>query len=419
MSSGHVKFLLLGGGSAAASAAEAIRSADPAGEVLLVSAESSRPYHRAPLARGYLRRELRPDDLFTHPANWYAENNISLRTGVRALALDMGKHKASLSSGAEVLFDQLLIATGASPRHLDIPGNTLPGTIHLRTFEDADRIHHAADVALAVSKGRVAVIGSGLVAAEVAASLALRKGNTAGKPLAVTLLCSKSHLFEGLVGENAARAVTRALESLGVTVKAGSPITALEGDGRVQRVILAGNSAAPIDCDLTVIAEGWLASRELLRGTSLAAEKAILVDERGRTNLPGIYAAGECAAMFDPVFGKHRVLDHWDVTVSRGLVVGANMAGLNRPWEGVTVHRAEVGPTRVVVMGEPRFTERRIVRDAGDQGLAEFAVDKQGQICAAALVNWRPPEGIIESMVRARVPIAGREEELRDPNRAL
>jgi NADPH-dependent 2,4-dienoyl-CoA reductase/sulfur reductase-like enzyme len=435
MANGHVKYLLLGGGSAAASAAEAIRRHDPVGDILLVSTESLRPYQRPPLARGYLRRELRLDELFVHPSDWYTKLHVTLRTGVRALALDANKRAVTLSDSSEVLYDRLLIATGASARHLDIPGDrvgaVIPGVMHLRTIEDVDRIHHAADVALASGRGRVAVIGCTLMAAEVAASLRLRKNNpvptapnglpipgAVARPLEVTLVCPRPQLFAGLAGDFVSRAGTRALEQLGVTVLLNHPVTSLEGDGRVQRVVIGGGQG-PVPCDFAIVAEGWTPSKDLLRGTAVAAEKAILTDVRGQTNLPDIYAAGECAAMFDPVFGKHRLLDHWDVTVSRGLTVGANMAGADEPWAGVTVHRAEIGSTRLVVMGEPRFAERRLIRDLGEQGQAELALDREGRVCAAALVNYRPPENAIDALIRSKTSVQGREEDLRDPTKQL
>jgi 3-phenylpropionate/trans-cinnamate dioxygenase ferredoxin reductase component len=402
MAGTHVKYLLLGGGSAAASCAAAIRRIDATGELMLVSAETSRPYHRPPLARGYLRREMRIEDLFSHPSGWYGEQHITLHTGLRALALDLPRAAVTLSDGREIHYDKLAIATGATARSLSVPGANLPGAMTLRTVEDADRIHHAADVALSVGRGQVVVVGSQMVAAEIAASLAQRR-NPGGKPLVVTLVCGRRHLLEGLVGETAGAAIGKALEALDVRVICGPAVTALEGDGRVQRVALSGGESVP--CDFAVIGEGWSASKDLLRGTALAAEKAILTDATGRTSVAGVYAAGECAAMFDPVFGKHRVLDHWDVTVSRGLVVGANMAGADSPWSGVTLHRAEIGKTRVLLMGEPRFTTRTVVRTSEEGTIIEVAVDREGRACAAAVVGTSDTSPEAEAMVRGRLPV--------------
>lgn len=415
MGSIHVKYLLLGGGSAAAACAQAIREVDSGGEIMLVSAEAGRPYHRPPLARGYLRREISLEQIFFHPADWYSNHGVTLRTSTRAMALDVAKRVVTLVDGTPVLFDKLGIATGAVARTLEVPGGTMPGVMGFRTVEDVNRIHHAAEVALKGPVGRAAVVGSGLIAIEVAASLA-KMADPEGRWLRVALVCGKPHLLDGLAGESVGRILARRLDEIGVEVRTGDPVVAIEGDGRAQRVRTTG-AAHP--CDFVVAAEGWTPSKEFLRGTNITAEKAILTNPHGETSVPGIFAAGECAAMFDPVFGKHRVLDHWDVTVSRGLVVGANMAGANSAWKGVTVHRAEVGGTRVVVMGEPRFADRRIVRDMGTAGLAEIGVDRQGKVASVVLIGLTELEEVFGELVRSRTDVSGREEALRDPKQPL
>ncbi|MFN4241656.1 MAG: NAD(P)/FAD-dependent oxidoreductase [Tepidisphaerales bacterium] len=443
----HVKYLLLGGGSAAASAAGAIRQRDPSGELWLVSNESARPYHRPPLARGYLRRELRLEDLFVHPGDVYSKWRVTLRTNVRALSLDVPKRSVTLSDGHVVLFDRLLLATGALPRGLDVPGapgmpgtavaaavgaaggavggagsgagtgghaGGLPGAMVLRTAADADRILHAIDTAAAVpgrrTPVRTVVVGSTMLAAEVAASLS-KLG------LAVTLATSGVGVMAGLVGAAAERAVRRVLAGQGVEVET-QPVTQLAGDGRVQRVVLADGRTLP--CDVAVLATGFIPAKDLLRGTTIAAEKAILTNARGETSVEGIYAAGECAAMFDPVFGKHRVLDHWDVSVSRGLIVGAAMADPHDPgFLGVTVHRAELGgpdvSRRVVVIGEPRFVRRHLARETAS-GVLEFGIDADGRVCSAVAVAMdADAEAAAQRLVRARLDVSGLEDALRDP----
>lgn len=438
----HVKYLLLGGGSAAASAAGAIRQRDLSGELWLVSNESSRPYHRPPLARGYLRRELRLEDLFVHSTDTYSRLRITLRTNVRALSLDVARRSVTLSDGHEVIFDYLLLATGAVPRGLDVPGaggaasatggvgglagagvrpagGALPGAMALRTAADADRILHAIDTAAAMpgrrTPVRCVVVGATMLAAEVAASLT-KLG------LTVTLVTGGGAVMSGLVGQAAERAVRRILTGLGVEVET-QPVAALSGDGRVQRVVLAGGRTVP--CDLAVLATGFVPAKELLRGTTIAAEKAILTNSRGETSVEGIYAAGECAAMFDPVFGKHRVLDHWDVSVSRGHIVGAAMADpLDPGFPGVTVHRAELGSSdvasRVVVLGEPRFARRHLARETS-AGVIEFGIDAEGRVCSGVTVGAvdAQADATLLAIIRARLEVSGLEDTLRDPSADL
>lgn len=415
MASVHVKYLLLGGGSAAAACAQAIRELDEGGDVMLISAEAGRPYHRPPLARGYLRRELPLEQIYFHPPEWYSSHRVTLRTSTRAMALDVAKRVVTLVDGTQVRFDTLAIATGAIPRPLTVPGGNLPGVMSFRTVEDVNRIHHAAEVAMKNPVGRVVVVGGGVLAVEVAASLATMR-DPAGRKLRVTLACGTDQLLPQLAGRHVSRSLARVLDGLAVEVKHSEPVLSVEGDGRAQRV---RTPSRELQCDFVVAAEGFQPSKEFLRGTNIESEKAILTNPQGETNVPGIFAAGECAAMFDTVFGKHRVLDHWDVTVSRGLVVGANMAGANRPWMGVTVHRAEVGATRVALIGEPRFADRQIVRDLGLEGLAEFGVDREGRICSAVLLGTGSYEDTLVEYVRQRPGVQGKEDSLRDPSQPL
>src|SRR4051794_25446105 len=145
----HVQHLLLGGGVASSSAAAAIRELDQVGSIVIVGAEVVRPYNRPPLSKEFLRSPQPHSELFTQSTGWFAENQIELRTARRASHLDTARRMVTLNNGEEISFDKLLIATGGSPRHLEIPGAQLPNTFYLRSLEDADRLLHA------MSKARV------------------------------------------------------------------------------------------------------------------------------------------------------------------------------------------------------------------------------------------------------------------------
>src|SRR3954469_12887460 len=174
----HVKYLLVGGGVASSSAAAAIRGRDAVGSILLVAQERTRPYHRPPLSKSMLRREVGRDSAYVMPPAWFEQNHVELRTGRRMTRFDANRHAATLDSGEEVSYDRMLLATGAPPLPLDVPGASLPNLYSLRTLEDLDRLSHAIDKARAEGlrhdhgRGRAVVIGGGLVGMEVAASLA-------------------------------------------------------------------------------------------------------------------------------------------------------------------------------------------------------------------------------------------------------
>jgi 3-phenylpropionate/trans-cinnamate dioxygenase ferredoxin reductase subunit len=421
MTKHHVKYLLVGGGVASAAAAESIRARDGEGVVLLIAQEATRPYYRPPLSKEALRDRQPRSAFFAHPAGWYEERNIELRTGRRASHLDTARRSVILDDGVEVSFDKLLIATGASPKHLTIPGHDLPSLHYLRTFEDLERLHNAVDKAKAeghrqvrgTGRGRVAVIGSGLLGAELAASLT-QMG------LEVDWLIRGELPWPKFAGETTGKWVARFLEQRGVAVHAHGVPLRLEGDGRVQRVVLHDQTA--LACDFAVAAIGATPNRELLRGTPIAAEKAILTDQFCRTNVEAIYAAGDCAAIFDPLFGKHRILDHSDSARSLGALAGRNMAGASEAYADVNSFWSDLFDARVRAWGESRHVHHRLVRGnaAGESAsFIEFGLTADDRISQVVAVNYAGDADVLRETVRQRVNISGREEVLKDPSAEL
>src|SRR5687768_15415684 len=334
MSTLHVKYLLAGGGLASSAAARAIRERDTEGSMLLVGQEVHRPYQRPPLSKDFLGGRRRERQSLYQPAiGWFEQHHVALRTGCRAAHLDASRHTVSLDDGGEVSYERLLIATGSSPKHLDLPGADLPNLFYLRTIEDAERIQRAAEKAKAEGRphdrgrGRAVVIGGGHLGVELAAALH-REG------LAVDLAVRHDWPWDKFAGESAGKFIALYLQKAGITVHLNSPAARLEGDGRVQRVALSPGQVLP--CDFAVAAVGPASNKDLLRGSAVTVGKAILVDDHCRTNVPDVYAAGDCAAIFDPLFGKYRVMAHLDDALTTGAVAGHNMAGADEAYRAVT-----------------------------------------------------------------------------------
>ena len=421
MSSVHVKHLLIGGGLATSAAVTAIRKLDPRGEILIVAAEKVRPYNRPPLSKDFLRKQTLKSELFTLPVNWFSDNRVQLRTGLRASHLDTARRVVTLESGQEVSFDTLLLATGLSPLHLRIPGADFPNVHYVRTIDDVERLHNAIDKAKregtkhesGTGRGRVAVIGGGVLGVELAASL-----RQLG--LAVDLLISKPHPWNKFAGEHTGGFLVRYLESHGVTVHTSSMPQRLDGDGRAQRVVIDANKTVP--CDFVVAAVGAIFNRELLRSTPITAEKAILVDDHCRANVPGIYAAGDCAAVFDPLFGKHRVLDHWDNAQVTGTIAGTNMAGGDAKYDTVNLFFSDVFELSMQSWGEARQVDRRLIRgntntDAPD--FVEIGIASDGRIAQIIAMNHKGEDELLKMLIAQRARVDGNEESLKDPSYPL
>ena len=422
MSNLHVKYLLIGAGAASSAAAEAIRARDKEGAVLMIGQEINRPYGRSALGRQFLRHESSRGDLFTHTPQWFAEQNIQLQTGRRAVQLDTMRFSVTLDSGQDISYDQLLLATGATARQLDVPGAALPNTFYVRTVEDAERLQLAVEKAKRegrpqpadqTRRGCATVIGSGLLAIELAASLA-QLG------LSVDLVVAEAHPWESIAGEATGRFLARFLERHGVRVHLGHRAQRLEGDGRVQRAVLDSGDIIP--CDFAVAAIGKQPNKDLLRGTPISAEKAVLVDEQCRTNVPNVCAAGDCAAMFDPLFGKHRLARHWDTAASTGALAGANMAGAGERYSAVSDFTTEIFGLPIFGWGLAKIVDRRLLRGTPNveaPDFVEIGVAADGRIAEVLAVGHRSQHDLLRQLVQRRVQVDGNEEGLKDPKSDL
>jgi NADPH-dependent 2,4-dienoyl-CoA reductase/sulfur reductase-like enzyme len=425
----HVKYLLAGGGAASTAAAKAIRSIDPDGSMLLVGQEVHRAYLRPELSRGYLRRESPREALYVDDPRWMKQHHVALRTGRRVSRVDPPRSAATLDSGEDVSYDQLLIATGASPANLTIPGAELPNLFYLRTVDDVERLGHAidkarregrpnaaaAEAALPAGRGRAAVIGGGLLGVEVAASLK-QMG------LAVDLLAAEPHPWARHAGDATGRFVATLLERHGVVVHASARPQRLEGDGRVQHIVLDQSSRSVIDCDFAVACVGVTPNKDLLRNTTISAGKAILVDSTGRTSVPNIFAAGDCSAILDPRFGKHRWLDYWEGGRATATLAGRNMAGANEIFDALPAFDTKVFGVAARGWGESRLVDRRLIRGstaADSPGFAEIGIAADGRVAQVLVVGDLAETQTLRKLVLDRTNVTGREDALRDPNAAL
>ena len=411
----HVKYLLVGGGLASSAAAEAIRDRDREGAILLVGQEVNRPYHRPPLSKEYLRRQKPRAELFAVEPGWFERNHVDLRTGRRVARLDTARMSATLDNGEELSYERLLIATGASPAPLDVPGSHLPNLFYLRTVDDCDHLHHAIDKALregrprAGGRGRAVVIGAGFLGVELAASL-VQVG------LAVDLVFPRDYPWQRFAGENTGRFLARFLEKHSVTLHPSSRPQRLEGDGRVQRVVLSSGEA--LECDFAIAAVGAVPNKDLLRGTPITAERAILVDEYCRTNVPGVYAAGDCAAVFDLLFGKHRVLDHWDNAIVTGKLAGRNMTGDHEPYATVNYFFSDVFDLTLSGWGQNRHVDRRLLRGTPtleSPDFIEIGIAADGRVAQVLALGHQGEDDLLRELVARRFLVDGNEERLKDP----
>ncbi|MDD7937968.1 FAD-dependent oxidoreductase [Actinomycetospora lutea] len=305
--------VIVGAGLAGAKAAETLREGG-AGRIVLIGDEQERPYDRPPLSKEYLQGNAGRDAVYLHPADWYAEHGIELRTGVRASAVDRDAHEVVLADGERVGYRTLLLTTGSSPRRLPVPGTDLDGVHLLRTLGDSDTIAAAIR-----SSSRMVVIGGGWIGLEVTAAARI-----AG--VAVTLIESAPLPLLRVLGPEIAEVFAALHREHGVDLRVDTDLAGIRGqDGRVTGVRLADGTE--IDADAVVVGVGITPNTDLAEAAGLEVSDGVVVDARHRTSDPDVHAAGDVANLWYPAFERHLRVEHWDNALNGGPAAARAMLG--------------------------------------------------------------------------------------------
>lgn len=386
------RYVIIGGGQAGGSAAQAIRKVDPEGSLVLITQEPHRPYQRPPLSKGYLQGEKGLKGVYLKDEAYYREQGIELRTGTRALALDRATGTVRLDDGQALSYERLLLATGGRAWRLPLPGNELDNVFTLRTIEDSQQIHDAG------GEGRRALIlGGSFIGSEVTMSL-VQLGTQ------VTMAFPESRLMERIAAPEFSDMLQSMYRKHGVRILAGTTAERLEGDGRVARAVL--DNRETLNVDLVVMGVGIRLNTGLAQEAGLAIDenKAVLVDEYLRTSDPSIYAAGDIAAWPDPVFGRRLRVEHWDVAYHQGLRAGRNMAGDEEPYAVLPYFFSDLFDLALEVWGNLDSWDQTVLRGSLEQGSYAFYYFDGGRL-TGVLAAGRPDEerGPMQSLVKQRV----------------
>lgn len=278
--------VIVGANLAGGVAAITLRDEGFDGRVILIGAEPHLPYERPPLSKKYLQGEKSLAEITLRPADFYAEQKIETRLGVRAKRVDPQAKMVELETGERIPYDKLLIATGVRNRQLPVPGADLPGIYGLRDVADADMIRQEG-----VAGRKAVLVGMGFIGSEVAATLRQLEVEVAVvEPLKIPL----AHIL----GEQVGRVFESFHREHGVQMYFEELAARFEGDSRVQRMIT--KSGRQLECDFVVVGVGVEPITEIVEGTGVKLDNGIVVDEYCQTNLEGIYAAGDVARHYHP-----------------------------------------------------------------------------------------------------------------------
>ena len=313
-------FVIAGGGLAAARAVQSLRERGSDAQLTVVGDERHLPYERPPLSKGYLLGKEPRSSVFVHEADWYREHEVEVMLGTRARGLDARRHTLTLDNGGELRYDKLLIATGSSPRRLDVTGFDLDGVYLLRRLDDSDNLKSAFERA-----EHVVIVGAGWIGLETA-SAARANG------LEVTVLEAADLPLVRILGAQVARMFADLHREHGVDMRFDVRLECIEGsDGHVTGVTLADGTR--VDTDMVIVGVGITPNTGLAEDAGLAVRDGIVVDEHLVTSHPDVLAAGDVASAYHPFWHRHIRVEHWANADRQPKVAAATMLGLDEVYD--------------------------------------------------------------------------------------
>jgi len=385
-------FVIAGGGLAAAKAAETLRDEGFDGDIVLLGAEPERPYERPALSKGYLQGSDSRDSVYVHPAGWYAEHGVDLRQGVTVTAIDRGSSIVATSAAGgdgELSYDKLLLATGASPRRLDFPGSDREEVLYLRTLGDSDRLRSAFKTG-----ARVVVAGAGWIGLETAAA-----ARTAG--CSVTVLEPQPGALHDQLGPELGEIFAGLHRAHGVEFRFGEKAV----EFRPGMVITSGGAEVP--ADVLVVGIGAAPNDDLAARAGLDVSNGVLTDEALRTSDPDIFAAGDVANSFNPLFGRRIRVEHWANALNGGPAAARSMLGQPVSYDRVPYYYSDQYELGMECAGLPTPGTYDQVLYRGDPAALEFIAFwlANGAVVAGMNVNVWDVQGDIQSLIRSARPI--------------
>ena len=372
------RFVILGGGMVAGYATkQLVESGLKPGELAILSADTSIPYERPPLSKGFLAGKDSEDSIRINPEDFYRKNKIDVKLGCEISGLDAKGKRLALKSGGDVGFDKLIIATGATPRTLEIPGAKLGNLHYLRSLDDSKLIRRSAE-----RVKRAVMIGGGFIGMEVGAVLA-QKG------IEVTMVLTEDRISKRLFTPQMSEFFETYYAAHNVGIIKSATVTELRGEGTVNAVVLGGGQA--IACEMVVAGIGVRPVTDVIANSGLEVGDGVMVNEHLESSQPDIYAAGDVANYQDVLFAKRRRVEHWDNAVSQGQYVARALMGERTPFKHVPYFFSDVFDLSYEYWGDSSGADQIVHR--GDLSGKSFSVWwlRQKRLVAAFVMS-RPDE---------------------------
>ena len=360
--------VIVGGGAAGFAAAEMLRREGYEGPVTIVSADDAAPYDRPNVSKDYLAGTAQEDWMPLRPQDWYAEAHIELLLGRRVVELAPADRQIALDDGRRLAFGALLLATGATPVHLDTPGADLPQVHYLRSMADSQAI-----IANAERARRAVVVGASFIGLEVAASLATRT-------LEVHVVAPEASPMELVLGPEFGAFVRSLHEEHGVRFHMGQTVA------RIDERTVTLRDGSRLEAELVVFGVGVRPNLQLAERAGLAVDRGVLVDEYLRTSAEGVWAAGDIARWPDPYSGERIRVEHWVVAERQGQTAARNMLGRGERFTAVPFFWSQHYDVPINFVGNAQGWDESVVAGSIADRDCMVAYRKGGKTLAVASI---------------------------------
>ncbi|GAB3295624.1 NAD(P)/FAD-dependent oxidoreductase [Parasphingorhabdus pacifica] len=391
-------FIIVGAGMTGANTAQALREQGFDGRILLIGEEPHLPYERPPLSKGYLMGQAERASAFVHEESWYSENEIELQLEQHATRLTPSTHHLELSGGTQLEYDKLLLATGATPRKLALPGSDAAGVRCLRSIDDSERLKESL-----TPGSRLVVIGAGWIGLEVAAA-----ARTAGTE--VTVVETDALPLLRVLGPEVARTFAQLHEERGVDFRFETTVESIRSEnGAVTGVLLSDGSE--VAADTVLVAVGVEPNTALAHDGLLDVSNGVVVDSALRTSDPDVFAAGDVANTWHPLLDRRIRVEHWANALKQPATAAASMLGNDAAYDELPYFFTDQYDLGMEYVGyvDPGYYDRVVIR--GDADRREFVAFwlKDDRVLAGMNVNVWDVTDPIKTLIRSGAKVdAGR-----------
>lgn len=391
--------VVVGAGQAGGWAAKTLRTGGYAGRIVLAGEERHPPHERPPLSKAVLAGEAAPESTHLFKAQELAKLGLELRSETRVTGIDRAAKNIVLASGEAIAYEKLILCTGSRVRRLQAPGADLPKVLYLRTIEDSVALHRRF-----ASCKHVVVIGAGWIGLEVAATA--RKAG-----VAVTLVEALDRVCARGVPPEVSRHLLALHEKNGVPVRLGQGVKAIENRGDGAAVVLNDGSRVP--GDLIVVGIGIVPNVELAQAADLAVDNGIIVDERGQTSDPDIFAAGDCANIPLRCLGRRVRLESWANAQDQAIAAAKGTLGQDVRYDELPWFWSDQYDLNLQILGLPAKWPAAVVR--GDPAAGSFSHFYLDGDRIVAIVSLNAPRDLraAKKLVQTGNPV--RAEDLANP----